>query len=873
LETDYTIKFDVYYENLPISILIFDDKFDCIYQNTTFKNLTKNAKSTPKSLFDIFNKSDIEKIISEFKLNKKINRAFDSLHANINDNIFLDIKGSFSSLNINKKKYLICSFEKSHYENYIDRIKDSFFKENFIFHTIINLTGPIIFIYKDSRFQLVNEEMVKLTGYSKRELLNMSYWDLLHPTQKEKIKSINVTDIYKDNTPRRYEIKIIKKDGNLAWIDFIACRIPWKKSHAVLGTAFDITKRKEIEEKSLENQQTFQRLFQYHSVKQLIVDPETLNVIDANSAACEFYGYYPDEFKKVNYRNISLTREETLQKNINDILKNKLNFFITKHKNADGFVVDVEIYTSVIKIKGKKIIHGMIFDITTKMRMQKLNTILSRSVEQSPVSVVITDNYGSIVYVNPIFNKVTGYASDEVLGKNPCILKSGKHDNDFYKNLWDTIVSGRVWQGQIINKKKTGEEFIEEAKIAPVFDLNGEISHYVGVKLDITKKLELENEYHQMKKTETIGRLVGGIAHDFNNMLTIIQNNTEIALKYADKKSHVYNSLKEIKDTAMKSSSLVAQLLTYARKQQVNKIIIDINDFIENNIKIIKKLIKENVKIIWKPCKNIWKIKIDSLQLHQIIMNLCLNSADAINCHGEITINAKNLTVDEEHSKKFQFKQKEYVVLEIADNGNGIEEENLKYIFEPYYTTKDKNKGTGLGLATVAGIIEQNNCFIDVQSKVGEGTTFTIYFPRTNEINRPKDETKIKDNIFCYGNGETILITEDEDAILKTTKYILEEFNYKVYTANSPLKALEIVENNDTDIQLLITDVVMPYMNGKELAEKISRKISNIKVIYVSGYPENIIANNGILFEKINFIQKPFTTKKLLSTIKQVLEN
>ncbi|MEW6708501.1 MAG: PAS domain S-box protein [Candidatus Riflebacteria bacterium] len=515
--------------------------------------------------------------------------------------------------------------------------------------------------------------------------------------------------------------------------------------------------------------------------------------------------------------------------------------------------------------------HGTLQDITDRKAAEESIEKLSQAIEQSPISIVISDVQGKVEFVNKHFTELTGYTAEEIIGRKLSILKSGQNPPEVYKQLWETITSGEIWQGEFCNRKKSGELFLERATIAPVRNVDKVITHFVGVKEDITEQRKMEERLLQSQKLESVGLLAGGVAHDFNNMLSIIMAHSELGLKKAEKTNPLVNHLQEILGAADRSANLTRQLLTFARKQPITPKVIDLNETIENLLKLLRRLIGENINLIWAPEKPLWGVFMDPTQVDQIVINLCVNARDAIKETGHISIKTCNNLLDEKYCKSNPGAVPgEYVMLSISDNGAGMSKSTLDRIFEPFFTTKPRGKGTGLGLATVYGIVNQNNGFLSVYSEVGHGTTFKIFLAR-HIVAGDLEFSEKNDYLEDTGN-ETILLVEDEPAILEVTKAILEEFGYTVFVAQTPVQAIEIAQEHRDEIHFLITDVVMPEMTGKELKKNLDSFLPNLKCLFMSGYTDDIIAHHGILDHGVNFIQKPFSHKTLLKRIREILQ-
>ena len=510
-------------------------------------------------------------------------------------------------------------------------------------------------------------------------------------------------------------------------------------------------------------------------------------------------------------------------------------------------------------------------DISERRRSEAERDKLLLAIEQVGETVLITDPQGIIEYVNPAFESITGYTKAEAVGQNPRILKSGHQDKAFYQRLWETIRAGRIFKGRLVNKRKDGTLYTDEATISPVRDASGKIVSYVSVKRDVTSRLALEEQFHQAQKMESVGRLAGGVAHDFNNMLGIIIGHAELAMEQVTPDSPVHADLVEIRRAAQRSADLTRQLLAYARKQTAAPKVIDLNDTITDMIKMLRRLIGEDIDLAWMPGERLWPVKIDPAQTDQLLANLCVNARDAINGVGHIAIETKNVVIDEArqvgHS---EIEPGQYVMLAVSDNGCGMDEETLHNLFEPFFTTKKVGEGTGLGLSTVYGIVKQNQGYIEVSSKPGKGAAFRIYLPRelrSMEAPQHRPVTPKKQGT------ETVLLVEDESSILHLAKSVLERLGYTVLAVPSPDEALSLAQRYEAPIHLLITDVVMPGMNGQQLAERITKYVPGIEVLFMSGYTSDAVADRGILDSGVQFLQKPFSNESLSQKVRQILDH
>jgi signal transduction histidine kinase/CheY-like chemotaxis protein len=400
-----------------------------------------------------------------------------------------------------------------------------------------------------------------------------------------------------------------------------------------------------------------------------------------------------------------------------------------------------------------------------------------------------------------------------------------------------------------------------------------------GIIQDITDRKRAEEEgrrlqeqLDQARKMESVGRLAGGVAHDFNNMLGVILGYTELSLVQVDPAGSLHFNLKEIQAATRRSADLTRQLLAFARKQTIAPRALDLNATLEAMLKMLRRLIGEDIALAWLPESGVWPIMMDPSQVDQILANLCVNARDAIAGVGTVTIETKNATFDEAYCAAHAgFSPGEYVMLAVSDNGCGMDKTTLGILFEPFFTTKETGKGTGLGLATVYGIVSQNHGFINVYSEPGEGTTFRIYLPRYREaaVARAAEEAPAS---VAHGHG-TILLVEDESMILDIGRAMLEALGYRVLTAATPGEALRLAREHAGEIRLLMTDVIMPEMNGRELAQDLRSLCPQLKCLFTSGYTANVIAHHGVLEKGINFIPKPFSIQELAVHVRKALES
>ena len=441
-----------------------------------------------------------------------------------------------------------------------------------------------------------------------------------------------------------------------------------------------------------------------------------------------------------------------------------------------------------------------------------------------------------------------------------------------YADLWRTILAGRVWDGELTNKRKEGQLYLEAQTITPVRDARGEISHFVSVKRDVSQRRQLEEQLRQSQKMEAVGRLSGGVAHDFNNLLAVILGFGDMLLRRLPADDQLKRYCREVLKAANRGAALTRQLLAFSRQQVLQPKVVDLNEVVAESEKMLCRLLGEDVELVTSLDPALGRVEIDPGQIDQVIMNLAVNARDAMPQGGTLAIETANL----EHTKAEDGRYGDpvaagsYVRLTVSDTGTGMDEATRAHIFEPFFTTKDLGKGTGLGLATVYGVIEQSKGHISVQSQLGQGTKFTILLPRLT-ARAASAGAEVRDDTVSQGT-ETVLLAEDDDAARGLWRETLQMLGYQVIEASSGQEAIEVGRAHPGRIDLLLTDVVMPRMGGRELSERLAEAHPGLRVIFMSGYTADTILRQGIAETGRPFLQKPFTAQKLARKVRETLD-
>jgi signal transduction histidine kinase/CheY-like chemotaxis protein len=450
-------------------------------------------------------------------------------------------------------------------------------------------------------------------------------------------------------------------------------------------------------------------------------------------------------------------------------------------------------------------------------------------------------------------------------------VKDRENVDGFTKEVLDKVAGGGVWSGRVMKAKKDGTLYQGELTICPMRDQSGKIINFVAIEKDITYEVALESQIQQSQKMESVGRLAGGIAHDLNNYLGAITGFSELLRIEGNENEKLVKRADSIVNTSMKASSLIRQILAFSRKQHSSPEVLNLNAVLRDMNDLIGRLTGEDVE--FKLClkEDLWNVWIDRSQMEQILVNLLINAKEAMIQGGRMKIESENIDVADNIMEVYPFMdRKEYVRISVSDTGIGIPGDIRNKIFEPYFTTKEKDKNSGLGLSTVYGIIKQNGGYIWVNSEVGKGTTFDVYLPRCEEevpakIERPTEEIQDEKNF------KKILLVEDNEELREAAESILETKGFRVYSSPNGKEALNLIDEKGLDIDLLIVDVVMPGMSGKEVAERVREKRGDVKVLFISGYTDDVILRKGITYKGGNFLQKPFSAGDLILKVKEVI--
>lgn len=748
----------------------------------------------------------------------------------------------------------------------------------------------------EGRMLMANKTAMDFAGVTEEELLGRYFWDTKWWNFDPQIRAL-----CKDAVKRaaegefvRMEIPNMSLTGKTKMLDFSIKPVIDEHGDVIylIPEGSDISDLKEVIHKLEQNEKKLMALLDNSFQLTGLLDSEG-RILMANKTAMDFAGVTEEELLGRYFWD---AKWWTYNPDIQSFCKDA----VQRAMKGEAILTETQIMSSagnarIIDFSLKPVFdeHGNVIymvpegrDITDlkefihklELNEKKLKALLDNSFQLTG----LLDAEGQILMANKTAMDFAGVTENDLLGRYFWDAKWWTYDperQNFCKNAVQRAMKGEPTMMETPIMSSDGNLRLIDFSLKPVFDEHDNVMYMVCEGRDITmhkeaekEKKSLEIQLHQAQKMEAVGRLAGGVAHDFNNMLNVILGYSEMALDQTDTSQQMFTHLQQIMEAGKRSTEITRQLLAFARRQTIAPKILDLNKTVANMFKMIQRLIGEDICLNWIPATNVYPVKIDPSQVDQILVNLCVNARDAIDGVGKITIETGKVSFDEDHCKShLGFVPGDFTLLSVSDDGCGMDKDTLQNIFEPFFTTKGIHRGTGLGLATVYGIVKQNQGFINVYSEPEFGTTFRIYFPR----NETSEKRSLERNISApdVGGSETILLVEDEKMILDMTKMFLKKLGYHVLTAITPKQAIDLAGKHQGRIHLLITDVIMPEMNGNELAKNLLPLYPTLKHLFMSGYTSNIIAHHGVLKKGIHFIQKPFTKKELSVKVREALNN
>lgn len=716
---------------------------------------------------------------------------------------------------------------------------------------------------------------INMLGYTEEDWFNVAnLWiNIIHEDDRERVLA-ETKAAMEAGGETDCEYRVRARDNSVYWFydkgrfarDEQGNLVSWE------GILLDITERKRAENARLESENKYRQLVEQASDAIFIFDRAGV-MLEVNPRACEIVGCESEELLGTNVKALFAVEELTANPlRLDELFAGERILSERQIRAKNGTPVSIEISAKQLD---KQRAQAIVRDISERKQLAENLRLLESAVFQSRDAILLTtaelDEPGpQIIFANPAFSEMTGYRNEEIVGKTPRILQGEKTDRAVLDRLRRDVSEGKEFRGEAINYRKDNSEYWVEWNVTPLKNEAGEVTHFLAVQQDVTERKHLEEQLRQSQKMEAVGRLAGGIAHDFNNLLTVINGYGDLTLHLLEKDSPVRENVEQIKQAGERAASLTRQLLAFSRTQIFRTRLLNLNQIIGDMKTMLRHLIPENIEFSVNLSEAVGSVRADSGQIEQVIMNLVVNARDAMPDGGRLTIAIDEVRIKAKQSAQFaDIKPGDYVRLTISDTGTGIGDEVKKQIFEPFFTTKSSDAGTGLGLSTAYGIVSQSNGYIAVESEIGRGATFIVYLPRVfgeavEDVAPSAIDAKKTD--FTAG-AKIILLVEDEEIVLNMVRQILLSWEYNVIAARDGKEALDICRRFDKPIDLLITDIVMPHMNGRELAERATAFQPQMRVLFMSGYTDDQVLRQGISEENAHFIQKPFAAPALAQKV------
>jgi two-component system, cell cycle sensor histidine kinase and response regulator CckA len=742
-----------------------------------------------------------------------------------------------------------------------------------LYRTLVEESFDGIYLQQGHTIAFANSRVCEMLGYGKEELEGMDYWLIYHPDYRALIRERSLARMRGETVPAQYEVKFLRKEGSVFDGEINAQAIQVRGEPGVQVWVRDITERKRAEEALRRSEKLLTNILSASPIG--ISYMEGGRIKWANQAMARLFGHEhqddwfgrePVEFfgSREEYRSVQAAFFKSL-------LEGRPAETETKFRREDGLTFQG--YLTAAALDNSQPWKGVvttITDISARKRSEEARWRLEAAIEQAAETIMITDENGQIVYVNPAFERTTGHFRSEVLGQNPRLLKSGKHGQEFYESMWQTLASGKIWNGHFMNKRKDGTLYEEEATISPIRDTSGKIINYVAVKRDVTREVMLEKQLQHAQKMEAVGTLAGGVAHDFNNLLQVVGGYTDLILLGKSAEDPDYTKFLGIKKSVENGADLVKRILTFSRKVETTPRPVDLNHALKQALELLLRTIPKMIEVHLSLTDELKSIRADPGQLEQIILNLALNAKDAMPEGGELFFETQNVLLDETFCRThFDSRPGDYVLLTVSDTGYGMGKDVTDRIFEPFFTTKKPGEGTGLGLSMVFGIVKTHGGQITCYSEPGVGTTFKLYFPalKTETLSDAKGTME-----FPAGGQEGILLVDDEEVIRDLGREMLNLVGYRVITAGTGQEALRIYRERGNEVSIVILDLVMPEMGGLKCLVELLKIDPAARVLIASGYSAEGLAREALKSGARGFVGKPYNIKQLLKSVRDVLD-
>ena len=676
--------------------------------------------------------------------------------------------------------------------------------------------------------------------------------------------------------PYALELEVVRPDGTRRQTYARGMPLRDADGRIVLlqGTLQDITERKQAEESLRASEERFRTIFENAGIGIALVDMQG-RFIKSNPSLQRWLGYSEEELGRMTFTDYTHPEDRNLVWGLFDELttgKNHTYAIEKRYLKKDGEVVWGLLTVSIVRDKHglSEYAVGMVQDITERKRAEEALVRLRQVVDASGEVVFMTNREGIITFVNPEFTSLYGYSAEDVIGKaTPAILERSEGGVAEGKGFWQDVLSDKRVQGEVVNYTKDGRRVIVDRYAMAILDHRGDAVGFVSIKRDITARKQLEQQFLQAQKMEAVGRLAGGVAHDFNNLLGIITGYTDLILEDPSVTGRSRQRVEEIKRAATRAVEVTRQLLAFSRKQVLETRPLDLNAAVRDTTKMLGHLIGEDIELVTVFAPDLGSVEVDPTGIDQVLVNLTVNARDAMPHGGKLKIETANVVLDDTYAAQhISVPAGSYVALKVSDTGTGMDPETCKHIFEPFFTTKEPGRGTGLGLSTVYGIVQQSGGYISVYSELGCGTIFTIYLPRV-EVAVPAAQAG---SVQAVARGsETVLLVEDDEGLRKLGLELLHDLGYNVLPAGNAVEAIAASAAHTGPLHILMTDIVMPGMNGQKLAEVLIKRRPGLRVLFVSGYTDSVVSKQ-ISHAGAAFLQKPLARRTLAEKLRELLD-
>ncbi len=761
------------------------------------------------------------------------------------------------------------------------RAEEAVERKRLLLRTFIDALPDVAFI-KDiaGRITLCNHaHLVRSGAVEEAEIVGKTVFDLYPPHLAKGYHEDDLRVFEHGETLFNREELSTNAAGREEW--YLTTKAPLRDRHGAItglvGISRSIQDRKEAESAMRVSEEMFRGAFEHTAVAMVLTNIDN-RFTRVNTAFAELFGYSSPEMLEMALADV--THPDDLVESYahrESLLAGNRHFFQMEKRylHHDGHTFWGLTNVSLVRDpEGRPLLYvGQVQDITERKEAHEALELRDRAIQAASQGILITDPAlpdNPIVYASPGFERLTGYSAAEVAGRNCRFLQGKDTEPAAVAVIRDAIREAKECTVELVNYRKDGTPFWNALAVAPIHD-RGRLTHFVGVLMDVTDQRRLVNQLGQAQKMEAVGQLAGGVAHDFNNLLTVINGYSQMLLDTLPDADPNRTAVTAVLDAGERAAGLTTQLLAFSRHSVLRTQVLDPNVVVAETRKLLSRLIGEDITLTTTLSPGIGRVKVDPGQFGQVLMNLAVNARDAMPQGGRLTIETRNVELDGAYARLHPgVRPGRHVLIAVTDTGTGMPPEVLVRLFEPFFTTKEPGKGTGMGLATVYGIVKQSGGHVEPYSEVGVGTTFKVYLPMVDEPVEPRSDP---DRAQAPGGTESVLLVEDQVDVRGFARLTLEAHGYTVLEAADGREALGLVEGDHQRVDILVTDVVMPGMSGPRLAEALRHQYPGLKVLYVSGYTDDAVVRHGILSHEVAFLQKPYTPVALAQQVREVLDS